>query len=131
MRLKFPGVGLFCHKYLHCDSDKSPTITRGEIPMMKRSIGKLRSATRTTEKSPNLTGKLALQRTTLNELVSQMRESGETEITCNIAGWFNVDSSGKYITIELSPLFRKITRPASLEEFTSDFGNEWVSAPGV
>jgi len=85
--------------------------------MNKHSIGKLRPATRTKEKSPNLTGKLALQRTTLNELVSQMREGGDTEITCSIAGWFNVDASGKYITVEISPLFRKTPRPTRLEEF--------------
>jgi hypothetical protein len=92
--------------------------------MMKRSIGKLRSATRTKEKSPNLTGKLALQRTTLNELVSQLRGHGGSEITCNVAGWFNVDAAGKYITVEISPLFRRMARPESLEEFFDENGSE-------
>ena len=92
--------------------------------MNKRSIGKLRPANRTKEKSPNLTGKLALQRTTLNELAMQMREQGGIEITCNVAGWFNVDSGGKYITVEISPLFRRSSRPTSIEEFFDERGEE-------
>jgi hypothetical protein len=88
--------------------------------MNRHSIGKLRHANRTKEKSPNLTGKLALQKTTLNELVSQMREDGGVEITCNIAGWFNVDAAGKYITVEISPLFRRTPRPTSIEEFLDE-----------
>ena len=95
-----------------------------KIPMNKHSIGKMRPATRTKEKSPNLTGKLALQRTTLKELSTQMRESGGTEITCNIAGWFNVDAAGKYITVEISPLFRRTLRPTSLEEFFGEASDE-------
>jgi hypothetical protein len=91
--------------------------------MNKRSIGKLRPANRAKEKSPNLTGKLALQRSTLNELVTQLREDGGTEITCNVAGWFNVDSAGKYITVEISPLFRRAPRAASLEEFFDQRGD--------
>jgi hypothetical protein len=88
-----------------------------KIPMNKRSIGKLRPANRTKEKSPNLTGKLALQRATLNELAIQIREDGGSEITCNVAGWFNVDSGGKYITVEISPLFRREPRPTRIEDF--------------
>jgi len=83
--------------------------------MNKRSIGKLRPANRTKERSPNLTGKLALQRTTVNELATQIREDGGTEIICNVAGWFNADSAGKYITVEISPLFRRAARPVSIE----------------
>ena len=95
-----------------------------KIPMNKRSIGKLRPANRTKERSPNLTGKLALQRATLNELAIQMREDGGTEITCNVAGWFNADSNGKYITVEISPLFKRAPRPTSIEDFFRESGYE-------
>jgi hypothetical protein len=92
--------------------------------MNKRSIGKLRPANRTKEKSPNLIGKLALQRTTLNEIAMQMREDGGTETTCNVAGWFNVDSAGKYITVEISPLFRRAPRPTRIEDFFGESSND-------
>lgn len=86
----------------------------------KRSIGKLRRATRTKPKSPNLTGRLSLQRTTMAELARQFRETREDHIECNIAGWFNVDVSGSYITVEISPLFKPTPPPSSIEEFFDD-----------
>jgi hypothetical protein len=52
----------------------------------------------------------------------QLREDGGTEITCNVAGWFNVDPAGKYITVEISPLFRRASRAASLEDFFDQRG---------
>lgn len=86
----------------------------------KRSIGKLRPTTRTKPKSPNLTGKPCLQRTTMTELVREFRESGSEQVDCNIAGWFNVDSNGKYITVEVSPVFKPTSPPISIEELFSD-----------
>jgi hypothetical protein len=53
-----------------------------------------------------------------------MREDGGTKITCNVAGWFNVDSSGKYITVEISPLFRRTPRPTSIEDFFTERADE-------
>ena len=52
----------------------------------KRSIGKLRTAVRTKPKSPNLIGRLMLQRTTMHELARQFREGNGEELECNIAG---------------------------------------------
>ena len=86
----------------------------------KRSIGKLRPTTRTKPKSPNLTGKLCLQRTTMNELAQEFRASGAEQIDCNIAGWLNVDGSGKYITVEISPVFKPTPPPTSIEELFDD-----------
>lgn len=86
----------------------------------KRSIGKLRPATRTKPKSPNLTGKLSLQRATMNEFAREFRDSGSDEVDCNIAGWFNVDSNGKYITVEVSPVFKPTPPPSSIEELFND-----------
>ena len=100
---EIPGVGHFVINTLIAVQFRDRLNNkRRKLPMNKRSIGKLRPATRSKEKSPNLIGKLALQRITLNEIVTQMREDGGSEITCNIAGWFNVDPSGKYITVEIS-----------------------------
>jgi hypothetical protein len=73
----------------------------------KRSIGKLRPTPRTKPKSPDGLGKFAFQRSTLMELVNQMQSTSGDEIICNIAGWMNTDSQGRYLTIELSPLFPK------------------------
>ena len=33
-----------------------------------------------------------------------------TKSSANVAGWFNEDSSGKYLTVELSPRFVKRTQ---------------------
>jgi hypothetical protein len=73
------------------------------------SIGKLRPSIRNKPKSPDFTGKLALQRSTFEELERQMRQANADEIPCNIAGWVNIDSEGKYLTVEISPLFIKRT----------------------
>jgi hypothetical protein len=86
----------------------------------KRSIGKLRPTTRTKPKSPNLTGKLCLQRATMTEFAQEFRESGADQIDCNIAGWLNVDGAGKYITVEISPLFKPTPPPSSIEELFVD-----------
>jgi hypothetical protein len=86
----------------------------------KRSIGKLRHTTRRKPKSPNLTGRLCLQRTTMTEFAQEFRETGTDQIDCNIAGWLNVDGSGKYITVELSALFKPTPPPTSIEELLGD-----------
>jgi hypothetical protein len=85
------------------------TSKKGETIMIKsfikRSIGKLRPTVRTKPKSPDFTGKLALQESTLAALWQQMQSTSGDEILCNIAGWVNIDSQGKYLTIEISPPF--------------------------
>ena len=86
----------------------------------KRSIGKLRPAARTKPKSPNLTGKLSLQLTTMTEFAQEFRESGADQMDCNIAGWLNVDGSGKYITVEISPVFKPTPPPSTIEGLFDD-----------
>lgn len=54
------------------------------------------------------------------ELLRQFKEGNVEEIECNIAGWFNIDATGKYITVELSPAFKPAPPPSSLEEFFDD-----------
>jgi hypothetical protein len=71
----------------------------------KRSLGALRKANKTKPKSPDVTGTMKAQRHTIAALVKQFTENETDEITCNIAGWFNQDSTGQYLTVELSPRY--------------------------
>jgi hypothetical protein len=71
----------------------------------KRSIGKLHRNQKTKEKSPDLAGRLALQRHTFDELARQFADQGGDELVCNIAGWANRDADGQYVTVEISPQY--------------------------
>jgi hypothetical protein len=72
----------------------------------KKSLGALRKAEKTKERSPDLTGQLHLQRHTLRAIVKQAKETGDAEIPCNLAAWRNRDRQGQpYLTVELSPRF--------------------------
>jgi len=71
----------------------------------KKSIGKLHKAAKTKPRSPIMTGKLNLQRATLETILRQLKQQGGNAITCNLAAWKNRDADGDYLTIELSPLF--------------------------
>jgi hypothetical protein len=78
----------------------------------KRSLGALRKAPKTKPRSPDLVGTLALQRHTMKEIGKQFEETGSDEIACCLAGWINQDSSGQYLTVELSPRYvRREHRP--------------------
>jgi hypothetical protein len=54
-----------------------------------RSIGDLRPAHKTKQKSPLLTGKIRIQRHTLKTLVDQITESNGSEIKANLAAWIH------------------------------------------
>lgn len=71
----------------------------------KRSLGSLRKAPKTKQRSPDATGTMKLQRHTLQMLNKQLDETDDDQIICNLAGWFNEDRSGQYLTVELSPRF--------------------------
>ncbi len=71
----------------------------------KKSLGMLRKANKTKPRSPNVTGKLTLQRHTLTAIVKDLEQNGGDEVICNIAGWVNRDQLGQYLTVELSPRF--------------------------
>jgi hypothetical protein len=86
--------------------------------IQKRSFGKLRPvANRTNSNSPTLIGKLTMQQSTLDQLYKEMRQSNQTEIQCNIAGWYNADHIGKCIGIEISPPYKRPAIAQTLEEF--------------
>ncbi|MGO9847959.1 MAG: hypothetical protein ACLPKT_15595 [Methylocella sp.] len=65
----------------------------------------LRKANKTKPRSPNVTGKLTLQRHTLAAIVKDLEETGGDEVICNIAGWLNHDQNGQYLTVEVSPRY--------------------------
>ena len=70
----------------------------------KRSLGASESS-KAKPRSPDLVGTLALQRHTMKEIGKQFEETGSDEIACCLAGWINQDSSGQYLTVELSPRY--------------------------
>jgi hypothetical protein len=82
----------------------------------KRSLGALRKATKTKPKSPDVQGTMRAQRHTIATLVKQLTETNTDEVTCNLAGWFNKDSNGQYLTVELSPRYipRELEEPINM-----------------
>jgi hypothetical protein len=97
-----------CHaRHAIAQNNKNPR-RKGDNSMtqcVKRSIGKLRPATRRKPKSPHLTGKLSLQRATFQAFAKEFQETNDDEIACNIAAWLNRDADGLFLAIDLSPLF--------------------------
>jgi len=71
----------------------------------KRSLGKLRVAHKTKERSPSMTGTLCLQRHTAALIVKAFENVDDDEVVCNIAAWVNHDHEGQYLTVELSPRY--------------------------
>jgi hypothetical protein len=71
----------------------------------KRSLGKLRVALKTKERSPHMTGTLCLQRHTTALILKAFENTDDDEAVCNIAAWVNHDHDGEYLTVELSPRY--------------------------
>jgi len=83
---------------------------------VKKSIGKLRLAVRNKPKSPSMTGKLALQRSTVESYWEEMQRTNAGEIHVPIAVWPNRDREGIYLSLEASPLLAS-QPPITMEEF--------------
>lgn len=72
----------------------------------KRSLGSLRKATKTKDRSPDFTGTMKLQRHTLETIAKQVQETDTDEINCCLAAWRNTDANGQpYLTVEISPKY--------------------------
>jgi hypothetical protein len=72
----------------------------------KKSIGALFVHKKTKERSPDMTGQVALQRETIEQIAKGLVDPTREEIVCNIAAWSNVDKTGKQsLTVEISPRF--------------------------
>ncbi len=77
-----------------------------ETVTKKRSLGTLRKATKTKDRSPESTGTLKLQRHTFETIARQFQEAASDEVECCIAAWRNIDAKGEsYVTVELSPKY--------------------------
>jgi hypothetical protein len=76
-----------------------------QIFTKKRTLGKLRVAHKTKERSPDMTGTLCLQRHTAALILKAFENTDDDEAVCNIAAWVNHDHEGQYLTIELSPKY--------------------------
>ena len=111
-----------------CDCANNKNIKKkGEKSMsqcVKRSIGKLRPATRRKPKSPHLTGKLSLQKSTFQAFAKEFQESNDDEISCNIAAWLNRDAEGLFLATEVSPLFNSDVLAMTMEEFFRTLDHE-------
>jgi hypothetical protein len=71
----------------------------------KRSLGKLRVAPKTKERSPDMTGTLYLQRHTAALILKAFENTDGDDAVCNIAAWVNHDHEGQYLTVEISPKY--------------------------
>jgi hypothetical protein len=85
-------------------------------PNRTLSLGKLRPQGKAKPKSPDATGKIRIRRDLLLDLYKQLNQSDDDEIVANIAGWFNEDESGKYMTIQLSAKYQR-TEPRDCGPF--------------
>jgi hypothetical protein len=93
------------------------TFDQSDLNPKKKGLGALRKATKTKERSPDLTGQLKLQRHTMETFTKQFED-------CCLAGWSNHDGNGPYLTIELSPRYvRREYRPAQRSNFSFIFND--------
>jgi hypothetical protein len=87
----------------------------------KRSLGFLRKAAKTKDRSPDTTGTLKLQRHTLETFAKQFEEQGADELDCCLAGWRNTYANGDpYLSVEISPRYlsrRREPANSNLDEF--------------
>jgi hypothetical protein len=87
----------------------------------KKSLGALRKAEKTKERSPDLLGQLHLQRHTLLEIVRQAKETNGDEVMCNLAAWRNEDKDGStYLSVELSPWYTPRTQRIAKADVFND-----------
>lgn len=72
---------------------------------LRRSLGALRKAPKTKDRSPDLQGTIKVQRHTLEAIIKQFHDSNEGEIIACLAGWFHEDAKGRFLSVELSPRY--------------------------
>ena len=95
-----------------------------------KSVGTLFPSTKTKPKSPDMTGKMKIQRKLLEELIEQIRINGADHVICNIASWAYIEGNKRYMGVELSPFYppRKQAEPnpppTTLDHFFVVSGDE-------
>ena len=92
-----------------------------------KSLGSLFPSKKFKPRSPDMTGKLRILKETLREIINTHRKE-DLVFEVNIAGWFNDDRGQKYITVELSPLYRhsgqRSEKDITVEEFFDQIAEE-------
>ena len=88
----------------------------------KRSLGHLRPAPKNKPKSPDCLGAITITRETMEQILEQ--NDGDDEFVASIAGWRNTDTSGAYLTVEISPRVQKRVEAVSPEELFEMFRKE-------
>jgi hypothetical protein len=76
-------------------------------PNKTLSLGKLRPAIKTKEKSPDATGTIYIKRDLLLRLHQDLNQSNGDGVLAYLAGWSIKDGDGEYMTIQLSGKFEK------------------------
>jgi len=69
-------------------------------PNRSLSLGKLRPHTKTKDKSPHAVGTISIKRDLLLHLHRQINQCDDDDIVAELAGWFNEDAIGKYMTVQ-------------------------------
>jgi hypothetical protein len=59
----------------------------------RRSLGSLRKAEKTKDRSPDFTGTMKMQRNTFERVATQFKETDADEKDCCLASWRNVDAN--------------------------------------
>jgi hypothetical protein len=93
-----------------------------------KSLGTLYPSKNTKPRSPDMTGKLKILRKTLKEIINTHREEDGDAFEANMAVWFYDKGGKKYMTFELSPLYRhgsqRSEKDMTVEEFFDQIADE-------
>ncbi len=76
-------------------------------PNRSLSLGKLRRQPKTKLKSPDATGTIYIKRDLLLRLCQELNQSNADGVLAYLAGWFQEDGEGKYMTVQLSAKFER------------------------
>jgi anti-anti-sigma factor len=76
-------------------------------PNKTLSLGTLRHAIKTKDKSPDATGTIYIKRDLLLRLYRELNQSNGDGVLGYLAGWLKEDGDGKYMTVQLSAKFEK------------------------
>ncbi len=69
-----------------------------------KSLGSLYISQKTTDRAPDMKGKLIIKRDHLEEMMNDLVKNNSSEVAANLAAWTNTDNAGKKcLTIELQP----------------------------
>lgn len=88
-------------------------------------LGKLRKATKTKQRSPNLIGDIHLQADDIAAIAKHLDETNSEEVICSLAAWANRGPYGEFLTVQLSPPYERRdqqSQPANNLDFV--FGDQ-------